>query len=129
MNSAKFLRAPFLQNTSGRLLLLRLKCSVKLRLQSKRIYAPLQWPLRRLSYKPPHLKQHHCNNSWEFKILQQISSEYLLPTSSYENINGTCVNSLERTCCFRNKKEAYKWVFPKPVFALYLSWLITWLIN
>ena len=85
MNFAKFLRKPFLQNTSGRLRLLRLKCKVKSWLQSRRIYTPLPWPLRRLSYKPPHLKQHHCNNSWEFKILQQMSCEYLLLTSAYQN--------------------------------------------
>ena len=38
-----------------------------------------------MSYKTPHLKQHHCNNSWESKILQQMSSEYLLSTSAYQN--------------------------------------------
>ena len=114
MNFAKFLRKPFLQNTSGRLRLLRLKCKVKLWLQSRRIYTPLPWPLRRLSYKPPHLKQHHCNNSWEFKILQQMSCEYLLPTSAYQNINGTCVRAFTwswlfpSTAPFPEKKNSYK---------------------
>ena len=128
MNFAKFLRTPFLQNTSGRLLLLRLKCKLKLWLQSKRIYTSLPWSLRRLSYKPSHLKQHHCNNSWKFKILQQMSSEYLPSASAYRNWlliceignkwhicisvyleltpasqkkNKNLINSLERTHCFR----------------------------
>ena len=78
VNFAKFLRTPFLQNTSGRLLLLRWRCKLKIWLQSKQIYAPLPWPLRCL-------KQHHCNNSWEFKALQQMSSEYLLYTSAYHS--------------------------------------------
>ena len=63
----------------------KIKCKLKLWLQSKRIYTSFPWPLRRLSYEPPHLKQHHCNNSCEFKILQQMSSEYLLSTSAYQN--------------------------------------------
>ena len=84
VNFVKFLKTPFLQNTSGWLFLLRLKCKLKLWLQSKRIYTPLLWPLRRLSYKPPHLKQHHCSNRREFKILQQMSSQYLLSTSAYK---------------------------------------------
>ena len=85
VNFAKFLRTPFLQNTSGRLLLLRLKCKLKLWLQSKWVYTLLPWPLWHLFYKPPHLKQHHCNNSWKFKILQQMNSEYLLSTTAYQN--------------------------------------------
>ena len=85
VNFAKFLRTPFLQNTSGRLLLLRWRCKFEMWLQSKRIYTPLPWPLRRLSYKLARLKQHHCNNSWEFKALQQMCSEYLLHTSAYQN--------------------------------------------
>ena len=74
----KFLRTPFLQNIFRRLLLLRLKCKLKLWLQNNWIYTSVLT-------KPPHLKQHHCNNGWEFKILQQMSSEYLLFTSAYQN--------------------------------------------
>ena len=54
---------------------------VKIWLQSKWIYTPLSWPLWHLSYKPLHLKQHHCSNIWEFQILQQMSSNYLLFTA------------------------------------------------
>ena len=78
MNFVKFLRTPFLQNIFRRLLLLRLKCKLKLWLQNNWIYTSVLT-------KPPHLKQHHCNNGWEFKILQQMSSEYLLFTSAYQN--------------------------------------------
>ena len=99
VNFAKFLRIPFLQNIPGRLLLLRLKCKLKLWLQSKRIYTSLPWPLRRLSYEPPHLKQHHCNNSCEFKILQQMSSEYLLSTSAYQNWLLICKTSNKWHMC------------------------------
>ena len=89
---------------SGRLLLLRLKYKLKLWLQNKRICTPFPWPLRRLSYKPPRLKQHHCNKSREFKILQQMSSEYLLSAPPYHNwllfvelvIHGTGVRAF--TC-------------------------------
>ena len=86
----KFLRIPFSQNTSRWLLLLRLKCKLKLRLLSKRIYTPLPWLLWRLSYKPPNLKQNHCNISRSFTVLQQMSSEYLLSTSSYQNLLLIC---------------------------------------
>ena len=90
VNFTKFLKKPFLQ--------------LKLWLQNRRIYTPLPWPLRRLSYKPPRLKQHHCNKSREFKILQQMSSEYLLSAPPYHNwllfvelvIHGTGVRAF--TC-------------------------------
>ena len=62
--------------------LLKLRCKLKLWLQSKWIYTPFSWSCGRLSYRPPHLKQNHWNKNWEFKLLQQISSE---PTSVYEN--------------------------------------------
>ena len=153
LNFAKFLITPFLQSIFGWLLLSRLKCKLKLWLQSKQIYTPLPWPLQRLSYKPLYLKQHHCNNSWEFKILQQMSSDYLLSTSACQNWVLICKTGnkwhmcksiyMEVSCgwnelfweawlvpffprkrkcvVFENKKEAYKWVFPK-LFALYLLW-------
>ena len=70
--------------------LLRLRCKLKLWLQSKRIYAPLPSPGWCLSYKPPNLKWNHWNKSWEFKILQQISSQYLLSTSAYYHWLLTC---------------------------------------
>ena len=41
MNFAKFVRNTFFTEISGRLLLFRLKCKLKLWLQSKRIYTPL----------------------------------------------------------------------------------------
>ena len=53
--------------------------------KSKRIYTPLSWSRWCLSYRPPHLKQNHWNNSREFKILQQMNSQYLLSTSAYQN--------------------------------------------
>ena len=104
-NFTKFLKKPFLQ--------------LKLWLQNRRIYTPLPWPLRRLSYKPPRLKQHHCNNSWAFKILQQMSSEYLLSTYAYQNwllfvklvINGTFVRVF-----------TWKWVVGKMNYFETLDW-------
>ena len=68
VNFAKFLRTPSLQYISGQLFLSRFKCKLKFWLQSKWIYTPLSWPLWHLSFKPLHLKQHHCNNTWEFKF-------------------------------------------------------------
>ena len=52
--------------------LLRLKCKLKLSLSSKKIYTPLPWPRRCLPYRPAHLKLHHWNNSWEFKVLDMF---------------------------------------------------------
>ena len=83
VNFTKFLKAPFLQNTSG-WLLLRLKCKLKLWLQVNKFTHNFHG-LSGVSYKPPHMKQHSCKDGWEFKILQQMSSEYLLSTSAYQN--------------------------------------------
>ena len=85
--------------------LLRLKCKLNLWLQSKQIYTPLLWPLGRLSYKPPHLKQHHCNNSWEFKFYSKWAlSIYRSPLHIKIDcwffklvINGTCVRAFTWT--------------------------------
>ena len=57
---------------------LRVTASVKIEMQLK-IMTSKEKNLLTTSYKP-YLK-HRCNNSWEFKISQQMSSEYLLSTS------------------------------------------------
>ena len=111
-----------------------MKCKWELWLQSKRIYTPLPWPLQRLSYKPPHLKQHHCNNSREFKIFQQMSGDYLLSSLACQHRPLICETGNKWLMCksvymeLSDGQNEFFWdaslVPLQGVFALYLSWLI-----
>ena len=58
----------------------------------------LTWPRCCLPYRPPHLKQHHWNNSWKFKILQLTVSAVCLWISrltayllNWQQMDGPCV--------------------------------------
>ena len=124
VNFAKILRTPFLQNTSRRLLLLRLKCKIKLWLQSKWIYTPLPWPLPCLSYKPPHLKQLLQNlHTWnkKQKTLQQMSRKYLLSTSAYQNWLLICETGNKWHMC----KSVYMDVSGGPNKLFWDVWLVS----
>ena len=81
VNFVKFLRIPFLQNTSGWLVLVRLKSKVKLWLQSKRIYTPLPWPLRHLLICETGNKWHMCKS-----IYMELVGSAPLPPSQKKNI-------------------------------------------
>ena len=99
MNFAKFVGTPFLQNISGRLLLLRLHKIL----------------LHTTSYKPPHLKQHRCSNS-----LCETGNKWLICKNVYMELSGgwnelfwdtwlVLVSSLIKTCCFQ-KQERTLWM-------------------
>ena len=103
VNFVKFLRIPFLQNTSGWLVLVRLKSKVKLWLQSKRIYTPLPWPLRHLLICETGNKWHMCKS-----IYMEVSGEWselfrdawMVPFFPRKKF---LVNSLE---CFRKQERS-----------------------
>ena len=111
---------------------LRVTASVKIEMQvkimtsSKRIYTPLPWPLRHLSHKPPHLTQHHCNNSSQFKILQQMSSEYVLSTSAYQNWLLICETGNKSTCV---RAFTWSWVVDEMNYFETLDWFPPTKIN
>ena len=89
LSSCKFCKISmnvFLQNISAWLLLLRLECKLKLWLQSKKKLHITSMASPSVCLTKLHIwNQYHCNNNWEFKILQQMSSEYLMSTSTYQN--------------------------------------------
>ena len=66
------------------------------------------------------LKQYHCNNSWEFKISQQMSSEIYFPPPSYQNWLLICETGNTHSTCIRT--FTWRWVVGEVNYFEMLDW-------
>ena len=146
MNFPKFVRTPFLQNICGWLLLLRLKCNLKLWLQRKRIYSPLLTNLiwNTAATTAENLKFHskwavsiYCPppayKNW-LLICETVNKWHMCKSVYMEVCCGRnelfwdawlvpffprkkiILNSLERTCCFWKQKRTLLMVHSQSCF-------------
>ena len=131
MNFAKFVGTPFLRNISWWLLLLRLKCKLKVWLQSKQICTPLLTNLHiwnsTTAATADNLKFY---SKWAVSIycppcikIDCSFVKWVINDLSVRALTWGWVVGKMNYYLFENKKEPYQWVFPKAVFALCLSWL------
>ena len=79
--------------------LLRLKCKLKLWLESKQTFTPIPWACRCLSYKPPHLKNRTTKET-NFDLDQESITIFSLHPLSNER--GEWPSGLRR--CSKNRK-------------------------
>ena len=94
MNFAKFVRNTFFTEISGRLLLFRLKCKLKLWLQSKRIYTPLLtnfhiW-INTIATTAKNLKFY---SKWAVRSIVHLAHSKIDCSLVKRVINGTCVRA------------------------------------
>ena len=117
VNFAKFLRTPFLQNISGRLLLLSLKFKLKLWLQSKRIYTSFPSSVSRLSNLQTStsertILQQHLR-IWNFTVISELQNR----VAHYDVTDRVTNSKILLFLIFRISKSM--WKFFKKIFQIY----------
>ena len=117
VNFVKFLRTPFLQNISGRLLLLSLKFKLKLWLQSKRIYTSFPWSVCRLSNLQTSASETTILQQqlriWNFIVISELQNR----VAHYDVTDRVTNSKILLFLIFRISKSM--WKFFKKIFQIY----------